>query len=219
MMKIKKIRVVIADDHPLFREGIRSVLSREDHFEVLAEASDGEECVRLVKNFSPDLVLMDISMPKMNGLEAAQVLKKVAPDVKVLAMSVHNNKEYIHRMVDAGVQGYVVKDSPAEELVSAIEAVNRGEAYFSQNLSQMILKEFVGNNGRKKQKRSELSKREGQVLGLIAEGLGNKEIAHRLFVSIRTIETHRERIMKKLDIHSIAGLTKFALSNGFTRLE
>jgi two-component system, NarL family, nitrate/nitrite response regulator NarL len=219
-MKKAKITLLLVDDHPLVREGLRSYLIQEKAFEIVGEAVDGEEALRLAGALLPEIILLDINMPGMNGLETARLLKKMVPKSKILILTMHDTKEYVSRMVSTGVQGYVLKDSSPSELITAIEAVHRGESYFSPKVSQTVMNDYV-KIARVKGKKGgvELSRRESEVLSLIAEGLGNKEIASRLFVSVRTIETHRERIIRKLDIHTVAGLTRYALTKGIVKLE
>jgi len=219
-MKKAKITLLLVDDHPLVREGLRSYLVQEKAFEIVGEAVDGEEALRLAGDLLPEIILLDINMPGMNGLEAARLLTKRVPKSKILILTMHDTKEYVSRMVSTGVQGYVLKDSSPSELITAIEAVHRGESYFSPKVSQTVMNDYIKITRAKGKKGSvELSRRESEVLSLIAEGLGNKEIASRLFVSVRTVETHRERIIRKLDIHTVAGLTRYALTKGIVKLE
>lgn len=213
-----KIKVLVVDDHPVVRKGLQSCLARHDHIKVVGEASDGDEAMRKSRELSPDLILMDITMPKMNGLAVTELLRKEAPRTKVLVISVHSNKEYIFRVIQAGAHGYVSKEAPPDELVRAIESVFEGEPFFSEDIARAALNQFVATGG-KKEPFAQLTSRERQVLVLIAEGQSNKEIANKLGIGVRTIETHRERIMRRLDIHSVAGLTKFAIANGMVSLD
>ena len=218
-MKKSRIRLLIVDDHPLVREGLRSCLVQEKHLEIVGEAADGQEAIRLAKNAVPDIILLDINMPGMNGLEAARLLMKSSPKSKILILTMHDSKEYVNRMVSMGAHGYMLKDSPPSELVTAIETVHQGGTFFSPKISEAVMSEYVKSVRTRGKKGSvELSRRETEVLALIAEGLGNKEIAAKLFVSVRTIETHRERIIKKLDIHTVAGLTRYALTKGIVKI-
>jgi DNA-binding NarL/FixJ family response regulator len=216
--KKDKIKILVADDHPVVRKGLQSCLARQDRLKLVGEASDGEEALRKTRELSPDVVLMDISMPRMNGLAVTEVLRKEAPNVKILVLSVHNNKEYVFRIIQAGAHGYISKEAPPEELLRAIESVHTGEPFFSPEIARAALNQIVTSGG-KKEPFAQLTSREREVLVLIAEGQSNKEIASRLGIGVRTIETHRERIMRRLDIHSVAGLTKFAIANGMISLE
>ena len=214
----EKIKVLIVDDHPVVRKGLLSCLSTKEHIKVVGEAIDGNDAIRKVKELSPDIVLMDVQMPQMDGLAVTEALRKQAPQVKVLILSMQSNRESVLRIIKAGARGYVLKDAPTEELVRAIETVKSGEAFFSQPVAQIALNQYVSDTDENKPI-AKLSEREREVLGLIAEGKSNKEIAMHLGIGVRTIETHRERIMRKLDIHSVAGLTKFAIANGIVSLD
>ncbi len=212
------IKVLIADDHPVVRKGLQSFLSKEGRLKVVGEATSGEEAFEKALALAPDVVLMDISRPGMNGLEATQRLRQAAPAVKVIILSVHNNRDYIFRIIQAGAHGYVSKEASTDELLRAIDSVETGQTFFSPEIAQAALHQLVQNGG-KKEPFAQLTAREREVLVLIAEGKSNKEIATRLGIGVRTIETHRERIMRRLDIHSVAGLTKFAIANGLIALE
>jgi two-component system, NarL family, nitrate/nitrite response regulator NarL len=209
---------LIADDHPVVRKGLQSCLSRHDQLKVVGEAADGEDAIKKAVELVPDVVLMDISMPRMNGLAATEALRRQKPSIKILILSIHNNREYIFRIIQAGAHGYVSKEASPEELLDAIESVHGGETFFSPEIAQAALSQLVNNNG-KKEPFSDLTTREREVLVLIAEGQSNKEIANSLGIGVRTIETHRERIMRRLNVHSVAGLTKFAIVNGLITLE
>ena len=208
----------MADDHPVVRRGLQSLLARQERLTIVGEAADGEEALQKALALSPDVILLDISMPRRDGLEVAAVLRKEAPRIKVLILSVHSNKEYIFRIIQAGAHGYVSKEAAPEELLRAIESVYSGETFFSPEIARAALNQLVNNGGRK-EPFGQLTGREREVLVLIAQGQSNKEIASQLGIGVRTIETHRERIMRRLDIHSVAGLTKFAIANGMISLE
>lgn len=212
------IKVLVADDHPVVRKGLQSCLSRAGRIRLVGEAADGDEALRKARELKPDVVLMDISMPGMNGLTVTEMLRKELPDMKVLVLSVQRNKDSIFRVIQAGAHGYVSKEAPSEEVVRAIESVHGGEPFFSEEIARAALNEFIKSGG-KKEPFSQLTSREREVLVLIAEGQSNKEIADRLNIGVRTIETHRERIMRRLNIHSVAGLTKYAIANGLVTLE
>ena len=214
----KKIRVLIADDHPVVRKGLWSCLSAKTNFKVVGEASDGVDAIQKVKELAPDVVLMDIDMPQKDGLEVTNVLRKQSPNVKVLILSMQSNRDTVLRIIKAGARGYVLKDAPTDELVRAIESVNAGEAFFSPSVAQIALNQYLTDTDETKPL-AKLSERESEVVALIAEGKSNKEIAMHLGIGVRTIETHRERIMRKLDIHSVAGLTRFAIANGLITMD
>ena len=213
-----KIKVLIVDDHPVVRKGLLSCLAAHGNLKIVGEAANGTEAVRLVKDLAPDIVLMDMSMPEMDGLAVTEALRKVASQAKVLILSMQSNRDGVLRIIKAGARGYVLKDAPTDELVLAIETVYAGEAYFSKPVAQIALNQYVADADDTKPA-AKLSERERQVLALIAEGKSNKEIAMHLGIGVRTIETHRERIMRKLDVHSVAGLTKFAIANGISALD
>jgi two-component system, NarL family, nitrate/nitrite response regulator NarL len=210
------------DDHPIVLEGIKSHLAAQEDLEVVGEAANGQEAVRKARQLAPDIILMDVSMPKMNGLEAMSILRRQAPEAKILILTMHENKEYISQVINLGARGYMLKDSPPAELVQAIRLIHEGQVYLSPAISRVMLDELVNHNSKRRipvPDMAEISGREREVLILIAEGNSNKEIAIQLGVSVRTVETHRERIMRKLRIHTVAGLTKFAISRGLIKLD
>jgi len=202
-----KIKVLLADDHPLVVDGMRSCLEMFDHIEVVGDAETGREALEIAQGLLPDIVLMDINMPDLNGLDTADRFRDALPDVKVLFLSMHDTREYFSRAVQSGARGYILKDVPAAEVVTAIEAVHRGGTYFSSGVSEILLKEGATGD-------SPLTEREIAVLCLVAEGMGNKLIANELEISFRTAETHRRNIKRKLDIDSTAGLTRYAIEHG-----
>jgi two-component system nitrate/nitrite response regulator NarL len=212
--------VLLADDHPVVRKGIRSWLTGSENCEVLDEAVNGLEAVAKVKELSPDLVLMDVDMPKLNGLEATKQIRKEFPNTRVLILSMHTNKAVVLQIIQSGAQGYVLKDAPPADLLRAIESVDNGEPFFSPDINQIVLNQYLAETGAETAPTAQqLTNRERQVLAMIAEGQSNKEMADKLGVGVRTVETHRERMMAKLNIHSVAGLTKFAIANGIVNLE
>ena len=217
--KPKKIRLLLVDDHPIVLDGIKSHLCAQPEFEVVGDAANGQEALRKAKLTLPDVVLLDINMPHMNGLEAMGGLRRQVPNAKILVLTMHNSKEYIAQVVRSGARGYLLKDSPPAELVAAIKAVHSGEVFFSPPVSKILVEEMAdGVNRPQSPLPPPLTDREREVLSLISEGLLNKQIADRLGIGVRTIETHRERIMRKLDIHTVAGLTKYAIARGMTTM-
>ncbi|GBC99646.1 Oxygen regulatory protein NreC [bacterium HR17] len=204
---LDRIRVLIADDHAILRDGLKALLAAETDMEVVGEAATGKEALRLVRELKPHVVLMDISMPDMTGLEATEVIKKSYPEVKVIALTVHEHETYLRRMLQVGADGYVVKRAAADELVRAIRAVMRGGVYLQPELAQTVVKK------RTEQSMPKLSEREWQVLRLLAMGYTNQQIAQRLFLSVKTVETYRSRIADKLGLKTRAELVKFALQH------
>ena len=215
---IEKIKVLIVDDHPVVRKGLHSCLANHENLKIVGEAGDGAEAILKVKELSPDIVLMDINMPGMDGLTVTEKLHKDSPQTKVLVLSMHSTRDYVSRIIKAGARGYVLKDAPTDDLVRAIEVVNRGDAFFSPSVARIALNQYVAESD-DRDPMSRLSEREREVLVQIAEGKSNKEIAVKLGIGVRTIETHRERTMRKLDIHSVAGLTKFAIAHGMISMD
>jgi DNA-binding NarL/FixJ family response regulator len=214
----KTIKVLIADDHPVVRRGLSSCLGKNAELEVVGEAGDGQEALQLAGKLRPDVVLMDIDMPQMNGAAVTEVLRRQHPEVRVLILTMHRQSEYVMRILQSGARGYILKDSSPDEVAQAIRTVHAGDTFFSPEVAQYALNRFVRSNA-EGPRTSELTNREREVLILIAEGFSNKEIAGRLNVGVRTVETHRERVMRKLDIHSVAGLTKFAICKGLVALK
>jgi len=215
-----RIRILLVDDHPIVLSGLRSSLSSHPQFKIVGEASDGKEAILKAKEKNPDVVLMDISLPGLNGIEATRVLRKEVPKAKVLALTMHDHREYVLEILHAGAKGYVLKDSSPSELIQAIVAVHKGDSFFSPGVSRILVDELKTRPQRKKLLLiSGLTSREEEVLRGIAEGHSNKEIAERLSISVRTVETHREHIMGKLGIHTPAGLAKYAITKGILKLE
>jgi two-component system nitrate/nitrite response regulator NarL len=210
------VRVVLVDDHPVVRHGIAACLKRQPRIELVGEAADGREALELCRSTRPDVVVTDVEMPVMNGAELVLALSRELPEVRVLVLSIYHTPGHVLRMVQAGAAGYMFKETAPEELVRGIERVAAGEPFFSEDVAQVALNQIVRGGGSGLQS---LTVREREVLIRIAEGMSNKEIADVLGLGVRTIETHRERAMRKLDIHTVAGLTKYAVTQGWVSLE
>jgi two-component system response regulator NreC len=218
-----KITVVIADDHTILRRGLVSLLSQKQNIEVIGEAENGKSAVEMALRLEPDVVLMDISMPVLNGLEATDRLKREAPGIKVLILSAHDNDEYVNQVVRSGANGYLLKNTSPEELYTAIETVSSGHAFFSPSLwgrigDQKANPAGVSGAGKDPLAGSILTTREREVLQLIAEGETHQHIADRLFISVRTVDTHTHNIMMKLNLHDIASLVTYAIKNNIVIL-
>ncbi len=219
MNVVMTIKIILADDHKILREGLKQLLSKESGFEVIGEAQDGRTAVQLAKKLSPDVMIMDIGMPDLNGIEATRQIKSVKPDIKIITLSMHEDRRFIKEMFKAGATGYLLKDMAFENLVKAIQSVMNNQIYLCPKLSDLFLNEFIRTPSTDLPTVfSELTPREREVLQFIAEGRSTKEIAGKLQVSVKTIETHRLQIMGKLDMHNIADLTKYAIREGLTDL-
>ncbi len=211
------IRVVLADDHRLVREALRAVLERERDIVIVGEAADGRDAFKQVREMRPDVVVLDVAMPESNGIEAAARIRAMHPAVKILALSAHTDKRYVLEMLNGGAAGYLTKSAAGHELVAAIRTVAGGGCYLSPELAGAVV-EGVRETRRGAAGPRPLGRREREVLQLIAEGHRSAEIAERLFISPATVEAHRRNIMRKLDLHSVAELTRFALREGLTSL-
>ena len=212
----EKVRIVLAEDHTILREGLRALLTADPDFEIIGEAADGREAVRFVEKQIPDLILMDLSMPRMTGMDAIREIKKRYPQTKIIALTVHKTEEYLRTTLQAGADGYVLKDATHDELMMAIQSVLKGKTYLSPGVSGRVIEGYL--EGKESQMSLStlglLSQREREVLKLIAEGYKNKEIATDLCISLKTVEKHRANLMKKLDLHNAAALTAYAIEQG-----
>ena len=211
---MKAIRILVADDHTLVRAGIRELLQKIPQVEVVAEAGDGREALALVKAKLPNLVLLDIAMKSLTGLEVAERIAKDFPGVKVIILSMHANEEYVMRALRAGASGYLLKDAATAELELALKAVSAGETYLSPAISRAVIDSYLGRVEGKQSPLDQLTPRQREILQLIAEGRSTKEIAFTLNVSVKTVETHRAQLMDRLDIHDVAGLVRYAMRVG-----
>ncbi len=214
---MKRITVLLAEDHTIVREGFRKMLELEKDFEVVGEAQEGREAVALAKKLRPAVVLMDIAMPKLNGLEATRQVLKAVPGIKVVILSAHSDDAYVKNATESGAMGFLLKQTSAHEVCRAIREVQQGKTFFSPSITRRrdrLDSQSPGGTGRLKKKAAQLTSREMEVLQLIAEGKANKETASELGIGIKTVEKHREHLMQKLDIHDTAGLTRYAISTG-----
>jgi len=208
------IKVLLAEDHTIVRKGLCSLLDRENGIKVIGEAEDGREAMRKAEALEPDVVLMDIAMPGLNGLEATRQLKKRFPEMKIIILTMHANEEYVLETLRAGASGYLVKKTAPDDLISAIRAVYKGDSFLSPSISRTVIDEYirkVDKPGERDETYEKLTNREREVLQLIAEGYKTTEIADKLYISKKTVETHRANIMKKLEIRSTAKLTRYAV--------
>jgi two-component system, NarL family, response regulator NreC len=213
-------KVLLAEDLTLLRSGVRALLESTGKVQIVGEAADGREALKLAQKLTPDVVLMDVAMPEMNGIEAARQIRKALPQVRVMMLSMHADRQYIFESLRAGASGYVLKNAAPTELLSAIQTVVTGGTFLSSSLADLVMDDYLrrARGQHAETEMEKLSAREREVLQLLAEGNSSSEIARRLHISTRTVDTHRQHIMEKLDIHSIAGLTRFAIRHGLSSL-
>jgi DNA-binding NarL/FixJ family response regulator len=213
------VRILIADDHKILREGLRSLLEKQPEFAVVAEAQDGLSAISAAKKHKPDIAILDIGMPDLNGIEVTRRIRSEMAETRVIALSMHADRRFVMGILEAGANGYLLKDSAFAELITAVTAVAKGKMYLSPSIAETVVKNSLEKLDRKDEGSSVLlSGREREVLQMIAEGKSTKEIALKLFVSTKTVETHRKQIMDKLNIRTVAGLTKYAIREGLTSL-
>jgi two-component system response regulator NreC len=212
------IRVIVTDDHKVFREGLVTLLQTASGIEVIAEAEDGLEAIKMAKQFNPDLILLDIAMPNMNGIEATRELKKVMPELKIIAVSMHSDYMYIKEILEAGADGYLLKNSTYQQLTDAIHSVYSGKKALDDQIAEVVLNGFLGPPKTESKDYDQLSEREKEIFNLIAEGKTIKEIADQLFINVETVETHKKHILEELELKSDIDLVKYALKNGLIKL-
>lgn len=213
------IRILLVDDHKIVRDGLRALIEKQPCMEVVAEAAEGRTAVRRAQDLSPDVVIMDVGMPDLNGIEATRQIVAKVPGVKVIALSMHSDRRFVVGMLSAGASGYLLKDCAFEELVSAVQTVAAGQGYLSPGITDIVIENAVRTSTADFLVSSALTDREHEVLQLLAEGKSTTQIASLLNVSVKTVESHRRKIMEKLNLHSIADLTKFAIRAGLTSIE
>jgi DNA-binding NarL/FixJ family response regulator len=212
-------KIIVVDEHKILREGLSTLIAKQPDMEIIGEAKDGREALQLLDKLMPDLILMDVTMPNLNGIEATRKIKSKNPDIEIIALSLHSDRRYVLGMIDAGASGYLLKECAFEELVRAINTVMARKKYLSPGISDILIEEYVKKNTQEKPTiYAKLTPREREILQLIAEGKNTKEIARYLFISVKTVETHRRHIKKKLKVDSIAELTKIAIREGLTVL-
>jgi len=216
-----KTRIVIADDHEVVRKGLRAILEGHPGWEVCGEAADGRSAVEKSEELHPDIVVVDIGMPQLNGLEATRQILKNQPEIKVLVLSVYESEQLVEEVLDAGARGYVLKSDASRDLVRAIEELQRNHTFFTSRVGQLVLETYLGKraHGKMKGGSSPLTPREREVVQLLAEGKSSKEVAVALNLSVKTAETHRANIMRKLDVHSISELVLYAVKNNIVQIE
>ena len=215
-----KTKVLIADDHKILREGLRHIIQNDLHLEVVALATNGRSAVTLAAELHPDLILMDVSMPDLNGIEATRQILQISPEIKIIALSMHTGKEFVSKMLKAGASAYLLKDCAVDELGEAIRCVLANKVYISPDIAGVVVEDYLRHlDEPSAQPITRLTPKEREVLQLIAEGKSTKEAASILNTSISTVETHRQHVMDKLDIHTVAELTKYAIREGLTSLE
>lgn len=213
---MNQLDILLVDDHKILRDGLKSIIEEKTHLSVIAEASNGRDAVKLCRKEVPDIVIIDVSMPDLNGIEATKQILKNNPEIKVIALTMYSSKQFIQEMFAVGAYGYVLKDGDSDELIRAIESVSQNQKYLSKKINKDCLLQLKrGNNITSK----ELSGRENEVLQLIAEGKSSKEIGGILFLSSKTVDVHRNKIMKKINLFSIPELTKYAIKKGLTSLD
>lgn len=216
---MRKIKLLLAEDHTIVRKGLRSLLDNEPQIQVVGEAEDGQQAIQKTAQMLPDVVVMDITMPILNGLEATRQIKKLCPEVKVVVLTVHSTEEHIFQILRAGASGYVVKQGAVNELIDAIQTAYRGESYLSPSISRQMVNEYGRQAEAMEGRHDKLTPRQREVLQMVAEGHTNREIASRLHITIKTVEAHRTRIMDKLGLYSIAELTCYALRRGMISMD
>ncbi len=219
---MKTTKILIVDDHEVVRDGLKNILTSLDNISIAGEAGNGEDAVKMYSTLKPDLVIMDISMPGMNGIEATRVIKEKDPDARILILTMHDNQEYLNQIIRSGAKGFILKNTDKEELLDAVRTVASGDNFFSKDISKLIIDNYIRTAKETEKsdayKEVPLTKREIEILKLIASGYSNQEIANILYISYNTVDTHRKNIMHKLSIKNTAGLVRYAIEKGLISL-
>lgn len=219
---MKNIKILIVDDHEVVRDGLKNILLSLNNVAIAGEAANGEDSITMYESLKPDLVIMDISMPGMNGIEATRIIKENDPNAKILILTMHDNQEYLNQIIRSGAKGFVLKNTDKEELLDAVKTVSTGENFFSKDISKLIIENYIRSakeiDKNEGYKEVPLTKREIEILKYIAEGNSNQEIANKLYISYNTVDTHRKNIMHKLSIKNTAGLVRYAIEKGLIAL-
>lgn len=213
----EQIKVIIADDHTIFRSGLNMLLSSEPDINVIGEAEDGQSAIQLAKELNPDVILMDIGMPELNGIEATERIKLETPDINILVLTMHRSDEYFFKMLEAGASGYILKGAETSELINAVRSVAKGEVFLYPSMAGRLVKEYLSQSAASKISSAKLTKREREILQLIAEGFTNKEIAKKLVLSPSTVHSHRTNLLHKLNLNSRHELVQYAREHGLMR--
>jgi len=212
------IKVLIVDDHQLFREGLANLIGGSGEIEIIAEAENAGQAIKMTSKLNPDVIIMDIGLPEINGIEATKILKKKYPDIKIIALSMHSDKHYIKGMLEAGASGYLLKNSTHNQVMDAVKSVYSGKKYLSSTITEVLIDNYLGKDEPSGEE-SKLTQRESEILKMIAEGISTREIAKKLFVSVKTIGTHKQNILEKLNLKSTTDLVKYAIKNEIISLD
>ncbi len=213
------IKIVVADDHQLFREGLVNLLESDDSIQVIGQAENGEIAIKKALELKPDILLTDIAMPNMNGMEATRNLKKQLPELKIIAVSMHSDRQFVKGMLTAGTDAYLLKNCTHQQLLDAVHSVYNGKKYLSEDITEMVISGYLDGSGTNDDKYNQLSEREKEIFLLLAEGVSTREIGDKLFISVKTVGTHKQNILEKLELKNNSDIVKYALKKGLIQLD
>ncbi|HYQ58232.1 MAG TPA: response regulator transcription factor [Draconibacterium sp.] len=214
-----KIKVIVADDHQLFREGLINLLHSADNIEVISQAENGQDAIDKVEAFKPDVLLVDIAMEKINGIEVTRILKEKMPEIKIIAVSMHSDKQYVKGMLEAGADGYLLKNCTYRQLTDAVTSVYEGKKFLSEDITEIVINGYLNSSTDEDDSYARLSDREKEIFLLFAEGKSTREIGEKLFISVKTVGTHKQNILEKLDLKTNSDIVKYALKKGLIKLD